>query len=352
MKEKIAIVFVVLTLAISGIIASADVVKNSGSGVTTFGEDHITILRPPWDAFDNFDEGTGNMVTDSGASQYSGHASANCDVWGSGWGVGEGYMEHWMNWDCPVGGIEGKIDIQYDFHADAELEVVWGGYTTAKLWLKFYIDDDQYEVVLYDDFVELYGYKQYWNPTGQETWSKTLTLEKKTYKIGVQANFRLVMNMPAGTHSCCSGGYLGNWNGDDLVAKITWPNQAPNKPEIISGTRNGEIRNQYKYTAVGTDIESDNLYYKWDFGDGSSQYWTKYTLPSGDEGNGWQNFNEEGTYNIRVKTKDTYGTESEWSDPYTVTMPRARDINNYNLIARLLERFPNAFQLLQKLLGL
>jgi len=344
---------VLMAMGSFGAVGTSLTIKNlensTNSDVTTVGEDHITNLFAPWDDCDNFDEGTGSMDTDSNALQSTGNAHGICDVWGSGWGVGNGYMEHWLNWDCPVGGIEGKIEIRYKFHADAELDVLWGGYTTAKLWLKFYIDDLEHEVILYEDFVELSGHKEYWNPTGLETWSKTLNLEKKTYKIGVQANFRLVMDMPAGTHSYCTGGFLGNWNSQDLLAIITWPNQAPDKPEILSGEKNGEINHQYKYTAVGTDMEGDALYYKWDWGDDSSQQWLQYPIDSGKERDEWHIYHLEGTFNVMVKTRDTYGAESEWSDPYTVTMPRNRAV--YNPFFNLLQQHPILYHLFQLFLS-
>jgi hypothetical protein len=40
------------------------------------------------------------------------------------------------------------------------------------------------------------------------------------------------------------------------------------------------------------------------------------------------NWTERGEYEIRVKAKDTWGNESEWSDPLVVTMPK---INEHRL---------------------
>jgi hypothetical protein len=54
----------------------------------------------------------------------------------------------------------------------------------------------------------------------------------------------------------------------------------------------------------------------------------------------------EGSYSIRVKAKDIYEEESDWSEPLTVTMPRNRAINGFFL--RFLEQFP----ILQKILNL
>ena len=47
----------------------------------------------------------------------------------------------------------------------------------------------------------------------------------------------------------------------------------------------------------------------------------------------------EGDYEIRVKAKDTYGEESEWSDPLTISMPYSFNTFRF-LIEHLINRFP------------
>ncbi len=55
---------------------------------------------------------------------------------------------------------------------------------------------------------------------------------------------------------------------------------------------------------------------------------------------------EQGTYEIRVKAKDVNDTQSEWSDPLLVTMPRNRALAN-----SLLLWFSEQFPLLERLLS-
>jgi len=53
------------------------------------------------------------------------------------------------------------------------------------------------------------------------------------------------------------------------------------------------------------------------------------------------NWTERGDYEVKVKARDHYGAESEWSDPFTVTMPKSKSFNIFNpLIIRLIQRFP------------
>ncbi|MCK5030986.1 MAG: Zn-dependent exopeptidase M28, partial [Thermoplasmatales archaeon] len=64
-------------------------------------------------------------------------------------------------------------------------------------------------------------------------------------------------------------------------------------------------------------------------------------------------WDEKGTYDIRVKAKDTKGNESDWSDPLVVSMPMNNAISNpillwiYNII---INRFPIFGSILQMLL--
>ena len=64
----------------------------------------------------------------------------------------------------------------------------------------------------------------------------------------------------------------------------------------------------------GWDWDGDNVVDEWD--DNDSSYYTSGTPISTSH-----NWSADGTYDIRVKAKDIYGAESEWSDPLTVTMP-------------------------------
>ena len=61
-----------------------------------------------------------------------------------------------------------------------------------------------------------------------------------------------------------------------------------------------------------------------------------------------QEAKEEVTLRQKIKAMDTYGAESEWSDPLSVTMPRTRAITSPFL--NFLQQHPNLFPILQILL--
>jgi len=88
-------------------------------------------------------------------------------------------------------------------------------------------------------------------------------------------------------------------------------NPPPNKPSI-SGPNSGKTGNTYNYTIITTDPEDDDVSYYVDWGDDNTGGWTRY-LKSGEEYNVSHIWEEQGNYEIRVKAKDSYETESEWA---------------------------------------
>lgn len=131
-----------------------------------------------------------------------------------------------------------------------------------------------------------------------------------------------------------------------LIAEESNP---PNKPSTPSGPPSGGVGTEYIYTASATDPDGDQVAYNFNWGDGTSSGWTSY-VNSGSTGSATKTWYEQGTYAIKVVAKDTHGKISEWSDEFTVTMPRGRNVNSF--IVKFLENHPNIFPVLRMLLGL
>jgi len=133
-----------------------------------------------------------------------------------------------------------------------------------------------------------------------------------------------------------------------LTVIISAGNNAPNKPDTPSGQTNGKTGTSYTYSTSTEDLDGDQVWYKWDWGDEVSNWDGPYT--SGDPvttSNTWSN---QGTYAVKVKAKDTSDAESVWSDPLSVSMPKNKAINNPFLT--FLENHPHMFPLLRQLLEL
>lgn len=96
-------------------------------------------------------------------------------------------------------------------------------------------------------------------------------------------------------------------------------NNPPDKPEI-NGPDNGTTNVEYTFCIdVLTDPEGDSIYCLWDWDDGNNTGWLG-PYASGQiicESHIWI---QPGIYCIMVKLKDYYEMESEWSDPFCITI--------------------------------
>jgi agmatine deiminase len=118
-------------------------------------------------------------------------------------------------------------------------------------------------------------------------------------------------------------------------------NNPPEQPQRPSGEVSGKIRTTYAYSTRTTDVDGDQVYYRWDWGDGNFSGWLgPYT--SGASVTAEKSWDGKGTYSIKVKAKDVYDNESNWSDPLAVTMPR-NQIFMFNFYEKLERWFPHIF---------
>ena len=128
--------------------------------------------------------------------------------------------------------------------------------------------------------------------------------------------------------------YYGSGGLDAWLIKILpFENQRPNKPSRPSGRTNGETGVEYIYTTSTTDSDGDDVYYLFDWGDGSTSF-ILGPYESGAECSASGIWFDEGSYEIKVKAIDEHGAESEWSDPLIVSMPKS-----YNLFDLMFFKF-------------
>jgi hypothetical protein len=98
-------------------------------------------------------------------------------------------------------------------------------------------------------------------------------------------------------------------------------NVPPSTPEQPDGPTSGRAGPGKTYcTSGGVDPEGKQVKYGFDFGDGSDIVWSDF-VGSGDEGCVSHGFPYQGgSFEIKAKTRDQDGKESDWSEPLTVTM--------------------------------
>ena len=128
-------------------------------------------------------------------------------------------------------------------------------------------------------------------------------------------------------------------------------NQKPEKPGRPSGSTEGTPNTEYMYKASTIDLDGDRILYNFSWGDETYSSWVG-PFDSGDEAFAMHAWDKKGTYDLRVKAKDTKGDESDWSDPLVVSMPINNAISNpillriYNIIINHFPIFGSILQML------
>jgi PKD repeat protein len=96
-------------------------------------------------------------------------------------------------------------------------------------------------------------------------------------------------------------------------------NLPPERPGPPSGPQLGYVNILYEYSASTTDPDDDEVYYKFDWADGTITNWLG-PYESGAICNAYYGWTTAGTYSVRVKAKDTYDQETSWSLIYIVVI--------------------------------
>jgi hypothetical protein len=122
-------------------------------------------------------------------------------------------------------------------------------------------------------------------------------------------------------------------------------NSAPNKPIKPDGETLGGYGKSYSYRTISADADEDQLLYFWDWGDGETSGWIG-PYNSGETCEESHKWMVKGSYLIKVKSKDKWGVESEWSDSLTIRMQKRKNV--YPLLLDLLLSSENEFQLFNR----
>jgi len=148
-------------------------------------------------------------------------------------------------------------------------------------------------------------------------------------------------------------GFVNDIDGDgdiDILAGASWAdklawwesdlNQKPYTPERPSGPISGRPNIEYNYSSSTIDPQDDNLFYLFNWGDGNDSGWIG-PFNSGETCEATYYWGSQGNYEIKVKARDIYESESDWSDSLVVSMPKNKSLNVLNpWIFRLIQQFP------------
>jgi hypothetical protein len=136
--------------------------------------------------------------------------------------------------------------------------------------------------------------------------------------------------------------YETNLFGDPQL-RVKYPNESPPYiPTMPSGPTNGKTSVECTYSTSTTDPNNYDLYYLFDWGDGTFSSWLG-PYPSGEICEAKYTWDKSGNYLIKVKAKNSNEVQSQWSDPLPITMPYSYNKQVLPFLEFVFARFSNAF---------
>jgi hypothetical protein len=126
------------------------------------------------------------------------------------------------------------------------------------------------------------------------------------------------------------------------------PNDPPLRPAQPEGPEEGKPDTDYQFSSSTTDPEGDQIWYKWSWGDGQESIWLG-PYSSGDTCQATHQWDERGSYSVKVKAKDDSGEESTWSPALQIGIKQKTKSKEYinSFIDNLLEKFPRLEKIIQ-----
>ncbi len=112
------------------------------------------------------------------------------------------------------------------------------------------------------------------------------------------------------------GSLFGN---PDLTMGPVTTSDPPSTPSKPNGPIHGTINRQYMFSSMSTDPNNDQIYYMFNWGDGTSSTWLG-PYSSGLTISDSHSWSAIGEYDVTVKAKDINGATSDWSEPQTITI--------------------------------
>ena len=121
-------------------------------------------------------------------------------------------------------------------------------------------------------------------------------------------------------------------------------NSAPAIPQRPEGPSQGKPGSIYLFSTMSTDSDDDGILYQFSWGDGTLSEWIG-PFNSGEKAATTYSWAEKGTYEVKVKAKDTLGSETDWSEPLPITMPTNKGFF-FSVFEILEQLFPQLFSFL------
>jgi len=104
----------------------------------------------------------------------------------------------------------------------------------------------------------------------------------------------------------------------------------PSTPSRLTGPQKGVTGQTYSFSSTIGSLCDDTLYLLYDWGDGTYSGWLgPYSSDTIEAFHVW---NSKGSYTIRVKARNCFGAQSEWSKPHLFSVDRKKILRNDNIV--------------------
>lgn len=118
------------------------------------------------------------------------------------------------------------------------------------------------------------------------------------------------------------------------IVNNEYENYPPDAPSAPAGTAMGEVDGSHEFTSTGTDPNRQQVYYKWDWGDGEISDWQgPYDHEQASVMS--HTWTASGQYEILTKIKDIYDVEGAWSSAGSIDIWRCADVDDDNVVGIL-----------------
>jgi hypothetical protein len=158
----------------------------------------------------------------------------------------------------------------------------------------------------------------------------------------------IIVYCKAGGRSATAVNMLVEHNFDGIIYNMIggidawifagYPTKANTPPNIpaINGEKRGKPGEEYQYTFTTTDIDQDNVYYYVNWSDNTSNQLVG-PYHSGEEAIQSHIWSEKGTYTVKVKARDIYGSESDYAT-LEIKMPKTGNTVFHQILLRIFEK--------------
>ncbi|HEC92392.1 MAG TPA: hypothetical protein ENI51_05280, partial [Candidatus Atribacteria bacterium] len=137
--------------------------------------------------------------------------------------------------------------------------------------------------------------------------------------------------------------------GDPSLSIVEINSQKPNTPSQIIGPDEGKRKKEYTFTSSTDDPDQHMIRYCFDWGDGKLT-WSDW-INSGETVSMNHSWEKIGHYDIKVKARDPYGLESNWSEPHMIKINFFKSENLIAKLEHLVAYFPYFREFYKNILG-